>query len=89
MINKEQYILPIVDEHEWQTSKCDKYDYLIAVACGGLAGLIDVFFVGSPLTSKIGKYADKVADKLTQKVAQMFWSGDQRMSGKPKRCLRH
>lgn len=43
MINKEQYILPIVDEHEWQTSKCDKYDYLIAVACGGLAGLIDVF----------------------------------------------
>ena len=85
MINKEQYILPIVDEHEWQTSKCDKYDYLIAVACGGLAGLIDVFFVGSPLTSKIGKYADNVADKLTQKVAQMFWSGDQRMSGKPKK----
>ena len=23
--------------------KCDKYDYLIAVACGALGGLIDIF----------------------------------------------
>lgn len=28
--------------------KCDKYDYMIAVACGAIAGLIDVFMVGAP-----------------------------------------
>ena len=30
-----------------QKDKCDKYDYLIAVACGTIGGLVDVFFCWS------------------------------------------
>ena len=29
-----------------KADKCDKYDYLTAVGCGVLGGLIDIFFVG-------------------------------------------
>ena len=29
--------------------KCDKYDYLSAVGCSAIAGLVDIFLVGSPL----------------------------------------
>ena len=28
--------------------KCDEYDYLIAVACGAIAGMVDIFLVGAP-----------------------------------------
>ena len=35
--------------------KCDKYDYLIAVACGVLGGIVDIFLVGSPRDSVLGK----------------------------------
>lgn len=33
--------------------KCDKYDYLTAVGCGTLAGIIDIFAVGSPNDSAL------------------------------------
>jgi len=75
----------LIDKNEWQKAKCDRYDYLIAAFCGGVAGLVDVFFVGEPLTSKLGKSADKVADGLTKKAAQMFWAKDTRQSGKPRK----
>lgn len=75
----------MIDKNEWQKAKCDRYDYLIAAFCGGVAGLVDVFFVGEPLTSKLGKSADKVADGLTKKAAQMFWAKDTRQSGKPRK----
>lgn len=34
--------------------KCDKYDYLIAVACGAIGGMIDIFLVGAPGDSVLG-----------------------------------
>lgn len=37
-------------EVEWSKDCCDKYDYLIAVSCGVLGGLVDIFFVGSATT---------------------------------------
>lgn len=40
-----------VTPNGWSNAKCDKYDYRIAAFCGGIAGLIDVFFVGDPLRS--------------------------------------
>ena len=30
-----------------QNDKCDKYDYLLAVGCGAIGGMIDIFFVGT------------------------------------------
>ena len=31
---------------ELYNDKCDKYDYLISVGCGAIAGLVDIFLVG-------------------------------------------
>ena len=28
--------------------RCDRFDYLAAVACGAIGGLIDIFLVGTP-----------------------------------------
>lgn len=43
--------------------KCDKYDYLIAVGCGAIAGMIDIFLVGSPADSKLQGWTDTQVDK--------------------------
>lgn len=85
MISENQ-ITPInVVSDDWSKAKCDKYDYMIAAFCGGVAGLADVFFVGDPLTSVLGKQVDKVADGFVQKAAQFFWKNDQRTIGKSKK----
>lgn len=34
--------------------QCDKYDYLAAVACGAVGGMIDIFLVGAPKSSTLG-----------------------------------
>lgn len=85
MIDKSQVPQINVVSDDWSNAKCDKYDYMIAAFCGGAAGLIDVFFVGDPLTSVLGKQVDKVADGFVQKAAQFFWKKDQRTQGKNKK----
>ena len=85
MINENQIAPRNVVSDDWSKAKCDKYDYMIAAFCGGAAGLIDVFFVGDPLTSILGKRVDKVADGFVQKAAQFFWKTDQRTTGKSKK----
>ena len=40
-------------------TKCDKTDYALAASSGALCGLIDIFLVGSPLDSPLGKITDK------------------------------
>ncbi|MCM3174396.1 hypothetical protein [Paenibacillus sp. MER 99-2] len=50
--------------------KCDRYDYLIAVGCGALAGLVDVFLVGAPSKSVIGNWTDAQADKFVKFFAE-------------------
>lgn len=84
MIENNQQSLIVVEEKEWEFTKCDKYDYMIATFSGGIAGLIDVFFIGDPLTSVLGKSVDKVADSLVKKAAQFFWNNDKRSTGKSK-----
>lgn len=85
MINESENIPENVKKEEWARAKCDKYDYMIAVFCGGVAGLVDVFFVGDPLSSTLGKSADKAADRFVKKAAQLFWQNDKRTSGKSKK----
>lgn len=85
MINERQIVPRNVVADDWAKAKCDKYDYMIAAFCGATAGLIDVFFVGDPLTSVLGKQVDKVADGFVQKAAQFFWKTDQRTTGKSKK----
>lgn len=40
-------------ENVIKKSGCDKYDYMLAASCGGLAGLFDIIFVGTPGDSKL------------------------------------
>lgn len=53
----------------WSTAKCDKYDYLIAASCGAFAGVIDIFLVGVPGQSPLGKLTDSGADALVKDFA--------------------
>lgn len=43
--------------------KCDKYDYLIAVGCGAIAGIIDVFILGAPGNNSLATWTDGQVDK--------------------------
>lgn len=55
--------------------KCDKYDYLIAVGCGAIAGMIDIFLVGSPADSKLQGWTDAQVDKTVMAFAKTCgWS---------------
>lgn len=55
--------------------KCDKYDYLIAVGCGAIAGIIDIFLVGSPADSKLQGWTDAQVDKTVMAFAKTCgWS---------------
>ena len=57
--------------------KCDKYDYLIAVASGAVAGLVDIFLVGAPGDSVLGNWSDAQVDKAVMSFAKLNgWKGD-------------
>lgn len=55
--------------------KCDKFDYLAAVGCGAIAGLIDIFLVGAPNDSKSQKCNSKLqswTDEQVDKTVMLF-----------------
>ncbi|MEG2935592.1 MAG: hypothetical protein RR844_03785 [Clostridium sp.] len=55
--------------------KCDKYDYLIAVGCGAIAGMVDIFLVGAPGESKLQGWTDAQVDKTVMMFAKTCgWS---------------
>lgn len=55
--------------------KCDKYDYLVAVGCGAIAGMVDIFLVGSPADSKLQGWTDAQVDKTVMAFAKTCgWS---------------
>lgn len=55
--------------------KCDAYDYLISIACGAAAGLVDIFLVGSPADSKLLHWTDAQVDKTVMLFAKTCgWS---------------
>ncbi len=62
--------------------KCDKYDYLVAVACGVVGGLIDIFFVGAPGNSVLGNWTDAQIDNMVKGFAKISgWSPNSRQQG--------
>lgn len=53
---------------------CDKYDYLTAVACGAIGGIVDIFLVGAPGDSILGKWTDTQVDNTILAFAKkMGW----------------
>jgi hypothetical protein len=58
-----------------ESDKCDKYDYLMAVTCGAIGGLVDIFLVGAPGDSVLGKWTDGQIDNAVKKFAKKSgWS---------------
>lgn len=58
-----------------KSDKCDKYDYLAAVACGAIGGMIDIFLVGAPGDSVLGKWTDAQVDSAVKGFAKLYgWS---------------
>lgn len=51
--------------------KCDKYDYLTAVACGVIGGIVDIFLVGAPQNSVLGKWTDTQIDNTVKGFARL------------------
>lgn len=57
------------------SGKCDKYDYLAAVGCGAIGGMVDIFLVGAPGDSILGKWTDSQVDGAVMKFAKISgWS---------------
>lgn len=52
--------------------KCDKYDYLTAVACGAIGGMIDIFLVGAPGNSILGRWTDAQVDNTVKGFAKLM-----------------
>ena len=64
MTNLEIYTPKNLTKQEWETVEFDKYDLLMACACGAVAGIVDIFFVNIPKNGKLGKITDTQADNL-------------------------
>ncbi len=59
------------------TPECDKQDYILAATCGALSGIIDIFLVGKPGESSLGKVSDKWFQDRTKDFAKFCgWKGD-------------
>lgn len=69
----------IKEDFSLKNAACDKYDYMLASACGLIGGLIDVFFVGVPGQGALGKWTDVQVDNAVKKFASLNgWSGGKR-----------
>lgn len=55
-----------------QKDKCDKYDYLIASACGAIGGMIDIFLVGTPGSSMMCNWTDQQVNHAVMGFAKML-----------------
>lgn len=56
--------------------KCDKYDYIAAVACGAMGGIVDIFLVDMPGHGTLGKWTDQQIDNTVMVFARrMGWTG--------------
>ena len=58
--------------------KCDKYDYIAAVACGAIGGIIDIFGVGMPKEGILGKWTDQQVDKVVITFAKKIPSSKEK-----------
>lgn len=50
--------------------KCDTCDYLTAIACGAIGGMIDIFLVGAPADSTLEKWTDTQVDNAVKGFAK-------------------
>ena len=74
-VNSNTSIIEKEDAKYLQGNSCDACDYLTAVACGAIGGLVDIFFVSTPEDSKLGKWTDQQVDNTVMAFARkMGWN---------------
>ena len=56
----------------FKEDQCDKYDYLTAVGCGAIGGMIDIFLVGAPGNSILGRWTDAQVDNTVKGFAKLM-----------------
>ena len=57
--------------------ECDKLDYALAAGVGILSGIVDIFLVGAPKDSTLGKVTDKWFEGRVQDFAKLNgWKGE-------------
>ena len=75
---REYFFLQENDENRELLSKrdkCDKYDYIAAIACGAIGGMIDIFGVGAPGDSVLGNWTDEQTNNVVKAFAKKLgWS---------------
>lgn len=66
----------IRNEFTVRNAQCDRYDYLIAVTCGIIGGIIDACFVGLPGKGKLTQFSDSAVNSAVEKFASVCgWKG--------------
>lgn len=60
-----------VDSVKKLKPQCDKLDYILSASSGALCGIIDIFLVGKPGESPIGKLTDKWCADRTMDFAKL------------------
>ena len=80
-VNSNTSIIEKEDAKYLQGNSCDACDYLTAVACGAIGGLVDIFFVSTPEDSKLGKWTDQQVDNTVMAFARkMGWNPKEKTS---------
>ena len=67
----ETQLIKSEDEKVLRHNTCGTSDYLIAIGCGAISGLVDIFFVGAPGESLLGSWTDMQVDTVVKKFARM------------------
>lgn len=74
---KQKNLLPKPSQENrnlFYNDKCDVYDYLTAVACGAVGGVVDIFLVGAPGESVLGAWTDtQVNNAVITFAKNMGW----------------
>ena len=59
------------------TPECDKTDYILSACSGAMCGVLDIFLVGKPGESPIGKITDQWFNNRTEDFARLCgWEGE-------------
>lgn len=70
------------------TNDCDRWDYIFSGTAGFLAGLVDIFLVGSPDDSKLIGSADEFTNNLVERFARLNgWNGAKSNSDSTKSAI--
>ena len=70
-LQKDVLMKRVKEDYYASKPSMDKYDYIIAAACGVFAGLIDSIFLGSPSNSVLGGWTNEMTDKAIIRIAKM------------------